>query len=560
MPDQAAAPAYDLGHYLRPLGRHRRLMATLMAAGLVLGAAYTAIGGKTYTSTAAVLVNPTPALPNQTSAVNPTNGRTNGAINPDTEVQLVKSTTVLNAAVASLNNGTKVGGIRGRLDIVVPPNTTILRISCTGSSAHSAQSCADAVAKAYLANREATLKNLIATGIDATKRQLTAAESALHQDAIDIQNAAAGTVAKNNAFARQTSDISSRNALNSDLNEYNTAYTSPGTIVSQPALGTASKVSLITGPIAGLILGVFAGIVAVVTRERRDKFVRNVDDLLRYGVPLIASSDHNRGKVVTAASERAARTRFEQRIASVVAGAFDNDGGVIYIAAVSAGQSPDRIARRLASTLASVGHSVELVRADDVAGRPTGTPTLAGAPRSAAAAIANAPLFEAIEPGSGSALGWPGASNGEPETNEPPPVEAAPPLLDDSFATDPAPMSIPQLIADSRRHAQFVIIEGEPAATDAQAYILTGLSDAAVLVVDPQVTTRENLEEVVDQISVTGSELLGAVLWRQTRSRRPDIPVAGGAAPASNTTDHSGRRRPRDAAAVTPSRPADAAR
>jgi capsular polysaccharide biosynthesis protein len=511
-------------------------MAVALIAGFLLGSVYTALGGKSYLSAASVLVNPTPTLPGQTTAVNPANGRTSGAVNLDTEGQLVKSTNVLNAAVQSLNNGTSVAGIRSRLDVVVPPNTTILRISCTGGSARSAQSCASAVARAYLANREATLKTLIATTITATKAQLDVVKAALLQDATDIQNAASGTIAKNAAFARQTSDLTDRNSLNSDLNELASAFTSPGTIVSQPAPGVASKVSLITGPIAGLILGIIAGIIAVVVRERRDKFVRNVDDLLRYGVPLIASSEPKRVKDATAASERAARTRFEQRIASVVAGAFDDDGGVIYIAGVSAGQSPDRIARRLASTLASVGHSVELVRADDVAGRPTAMPGIAGSPRSVPAVAA--PLFESRETNEGSALGWPSTSYGDSVAADVPveaPIDTTPQLIDDSFATDPAPMSIPQLIADSRRHAQFVIIEGEPAATDAQAYILTGLSDAAVLVVDPQVTTRQDLDEVVDQISVTGSELLGAVLWRQSRKPRADV-------------------------AATPARPADAAR
>lgn len=129
--------------------------------------------------------------------------------------------------------------------------------------------------------------------------------------------------------------------------------------------------------------------------------------------------------------------------------------------------------------------------------------------------------------------------------------------MDDSFATDPAPMSIPQLIADSRRHAQFVIIEGEPAATDAQAYILTGLSDAALLIVDPHVTTREDLAEVVDQISVTGSELLGAVMWRLNRKQRP---LDSGADDASVQSEGgTTRRRPNDGPSTSP-RAADAAR
>jgi hypothetical protein len=295
------------------------------------------------------------------------------------------------------------------------------------------------------------------------------------------------------------------------------------------------------------------GIGIVFFRESRDRLVRNSDGLLRYGVPLIASSDRGRGKARTAASDRAARTRFEQRIASVVAGAFDDDGGVIYIAAVSPEQSPDRIARRLASTLASVGHSVELVRADDVAGRTSGPAAVTQPPRTEI--VAPTPLFES-EPGGGSALGWPSRSGDEAAQPAAAPVDTTPPLIDDAFATDPAPMSIPQLIADSRRHAQFVIIEGEPAATDAQAYILTGLSDAALLIVDPQVTTREDLNEVVDQISVTGSELLGAVMWRVNRKQRTE----SGDDAVVGEPDRHAHRRSQGGSAASPTRSADAAR
>jgi hypothetical protein len=192
-----------------------------------------------------------------------------------------------------------------------------------------------------------------------------------------------------------------------------------------------------------------------------------------------------------------------------------------------------------------------------VAGRPHNAPVIAGGSRTATGLPT--PLFESTDPAGGSALGWPSKSD---DDAEPPsaPVDTTTPLIDDSFATDPAPMSIPQLIADSRRHAQFVIIEGEPAATDAQAYILTGLSDAAVLIIDPQVTTREDLSEVVDQIAVTGSELLGAVMWRVNRKPRPEIAGADGAAAAGDASDRQGRRRPENNDTVLPSRPADAAR
>jgi Mrp family chromosome partitioning ATPase len=188
------------------------------------------------------------------------------------------------------------------------------------------------------------------------------------------------------------------------------------------------------------------------------------------------------------------------------------------VAAVSPDQAPDDVARNLAATLASVGHQVEIVQPAVV------EPMSSVARRSAAttedfdneAAETSSVSRAAVTPEPvRTHPGWPELDNSAPTDGRAVTSEAVSAAVEPE--ADSVPMSIRMRVEAARRNAQFVIIDGEPAVTDAQAYILAGLSDATLLIVDPDATTRVDLEEVVDQVSVTGSFLLGAVIWRPDR-------------------------------------------
>jgi len=571
MQEQApVTPDYDLGHYLRPVRRHRKLLVATVLFGLILGVAYVFVSGRTYTSSEAINVYPPPVVPGQPTAVNPQGARTNGLVNLDTESQIAKSTAVVAAAQKALHSTASISALKSRISVTVPPNSTILRISCKARSASAAQQCASAVTTAYLNNRTATENAAIQRQLKATNAAIKKIELALIADATAIQNSTAGSVARNHAFADQQSDTSARQSMLSDRTQLTTEDTTPGVILSAATPGSTSKLTRGIPPLTGLIVGLILGFGLIGWRERHDPLVRHSDDLRRGGVGLIAEIQQPSGRDTAKRrrTERVARTRFEQRVASVVAGSFDEgQGGVVYVAAVSPDQAPDNVAARLRATLASIGHDVEIVRPGEV--EMASVPSIRPVSEPAADPASNAD--DDADDAHLSQLGWPGSTVDPPARET---VAATPPLAVPEVAetTDSAPMSIRKRLEAAQRRAQFVIVDGEPAVTDAQAYVLAGLSDAALLVVDPETTRREDLDEVVDQISVTGSELLGAVIWRPERrkgwrgGKSEDAQAESGDEDMSTTDfgDLPSRGDRDDAEAVDseswPQRPVDAAR
>jgi capsular polysaccharide biosynthesis protein len=477
-------------------------------------------------------VNAPPESVTPVGSTNPANGRTTGAVNLDTEAQIVKSSSVGDLAQKSLHTATPVSTLLSHVSASVPANSTVLRIAYTGSSPATAQAGATAFANGYLSNRAATERNEVSTALTTARSQLTAARAELKRESAIVIRAPQGSPEKNYAVALQATLQTQVNQLDIQINQLTTTVVDPGHVISSAPLGTASAVNRLIPPISGLIGGLIVAMAAVFWREHFDKYVRNSDDLAREGVAMLAELKPNRGRPTPSRLDRddAYRIRFDQRVASVVAGAFDTDGGVVYVAAVSDDQTRDDVADHLASTLASAGHHVELVRPASVelVTATDSRPAISGVD-------ADAELDTPT-----SMLGWPEpedtAASNEVVVNEPA-------TLVTSAHVDPMPMSLRMRLEAARRRAQFVIIDGDPAVADAQAYILAGLSDASLLVVDPVATTRADLAEVVDQISVTQSHLLGAVMWRPGRR------------PRSNAAPPSASTATRTAAAARRSRP-----
>jgi capsular polysaccharide biosynthesis protein len=546
MQDQSSVtPAYDLGHYLRPLQRHRALLVICVVAGFLLGAAFTVLKHQSYSSAVSINVNPPPTTPGQASSNNPTSGRTSGQVNLDTEAQILKSTAVAQRAQAILKTSTTVAALRARITATVPPNSTILRIACTARSATAAQACAAAFGTAYLNNRLDSEKASITSQVSLTKQQIADDQTTLNKVSQQIAATPRRSTQRNYLFALQASDQNALNNANNLLNQLDTAVVDPGNVISAAGPGISSAANRAIPPISGLVLGLLIGVGVIFGRENFDRYVRHADDLVRGGAALLAEIQPAQGRETAGKlrRERVARTRFDQRVASVVAGAFDAAGGVVYVAAVSAGQTPDDVAAHLASTLASVGHHVEIVR-----------PAAVEIVESEAVSTAR-PTPPAIEPADdpfSTSVGWPATSNGEPSSAVVVPTRAAIVQSETMPVADPVPLSIRVRVDAARRRAQFVIIDGDPAVTDAQAYILAGLSDATVLIVDPEATTRDDLDEVVDQISVTGSELLGAVIWRPGRGKRRRDTTDDDATPTRHHRGAAPNNARRTEAATTP--------
>lgn len=507
MADRASeVSGWDVERYLRPLHRHRWLLAMCALGGLALGVAHSVVTAPVYTSAVKVQVAPT-TIPNLQASVNSVNTRTNQPINLDTEAQIVTSASVATIAQQLLNTATPVGALLRRVSVTVPPNSSILRIACTAHSSQAAQRCANAFGAAYLRNRTSVEQASLGAEIAATTVALDSARGALQHQSQVVIDAPQHTAAKNYALALQVSMQTEVNALDAQIDQFTTTVADPGRVVAQASPGVTSKTQRAIVPVNGLVLGVLVGLASIFGIERFRLTVRNGDALRGVGVPLIAEIPAARGLGTAARRRREtiARSRFEQRLASVVTGALGPGGGVVYLAQVSPGQAACDIAADLARTLASVRHTVEVIRSAGstraalAAGEPERARVPAGVPGSRIATPS---------------VGWPSSWNTNPPIE---PTRAAPralprPAVEEMHES--VLVRVRRQLAEARTKARFVIIDADAATTDPNAYLLAGLTNASVLVIDPRRTSREDLRDVVDQITVTPSRLLGAIIWR----------------------------------------------
>src|SRR3954452_16123420 len=142
---EASRPA-DVSHYLGVFRRHWWLSLIATGAGLGAGALLTTAMPKVYESSTAVLVQ---AVDQDTNAQG---GRTKGAVNLDTEAQLVGSGAVATKALALLRSIKNPIELARDVKVEVPANTTVLVITFQGGTPQEAQAGSHAFAEAYLRN------------------------------------------------------------------------------------------------------------------------------------------------------------------------------------------------------------------------------------------------------------------------------------------------------------------------------------------------------------------------------------------------------------------------
>src|SRR4051812_206024 len=146
----SGANTMRLGDYFELVRRHWLTVLICLALGIGAAIAYIKMAPHEYRTHASVLVTATTA-----DAPAPTD-RGSG-INLDTEAQLVTSTETVAAAAERLHvTGDAARNLPDQVGVSVPPNTEILDISFTGSTAAKAQEGALAFAQAYLDQRKAT--------------------------------------------------------------------------------------------------------------------------------------------------------------------------------------------------------------------------------------------------------------------------------------------------------------------------------------------------------------------------------------------------------------------
>lgn len=523
--------APDLGHYLRPLRRHRALILLCTIIGLVLGTAVAVLVRPSYTSVTKVLVQTDSTDTN----ANVVGGRTtSAALNMDTETQIVKSSEVAVRAQSILHTTTTPSQLLGRVTVSVPPNTSILKISYKAHSTLIANDGAKAFAEAYLQNRAATSQSFLNREIAATNQQLKGDRKSLADATRRVDSLPTGSPAKQDALAEQSTDQATVTRDSTTLASLRSTVLHPGRIVAPAAPGGSSpNRGRVIAVLTGLVIGLLVGLIGAFVRERMAKRVRSIDDLERLGIPVIAevaapSRRDGRGRKVRSDRAASAQLRAEQRVAAAAGRALSERGGSIYLAALSSRAAESRIGERLAREMARFGSTTEVVLYDSTAAELEES-------------ILNHDPVEPDEPPSfttrsDAGLGWPTTQSAPPAGS----LVSTAPEPEDPAELGQLDHRSPQILRRVRLalgRARYVILEGTDVLADSEPYILGSLADVTVLVVEAGLTTRAQVADVVEQIEVTPSELIGALLWRP-----PSTPKRAAAANHRKASNGRGAR------------------
>ncbi|MBB6173498.1 capsular polysaccharide biosynthesis protein [Nocardiopsis mwathae] len=364
---QTAASEPELSDYLALLRRRWRVVVAAALAGLVLAAVALVLAPKTYTATTSVQVRPTGLAELTGERI----GRTNGEVNLDTEAQVVRSIRVADAAARLLGTDEDPVRLRERVDVTVPPNSSVLDIDYSAGSPTAARAGSAAFADAYLAHR----RDEVTDRIDGRLAALRARAEDRYETLEDL--AAATTSGKDATRARAESRIVSVQDEISDLNGEITPLSSlrdsmePGQVISPasaPESATAPRVPVWLA--GGLMLGLLAGLSLAHLGERRDPRLHHTRDVRRCTptpVLLDLADDLPGGAPAGLSGLLPPAGRGGQRVNSLALtlGARSAVGGrLVLVPGVSTGPSAMFVAANLAAALARMNTDVLLVCAD----------------------------------------------------------------------------------------------------------------------------------------------------------------------------------------------------
>ncbi|WP_304451863.1 Wzz/FepE/Etk N-terminal domain-containing protein [Nocardiopsis sp. YSL2] len=540
----------ELKEYTALLRRRLRLVAVGVLGGLVLATAAVLTVPPTYTSTAAVQVRPTGVA----ELTGERSGRVAGDVNLDTEAQIVLSDQVASQVAATLAESggaaPETDDLRERVDVTVPPNSNVLEIHYTAGSAESARTGADAYAQAYLDRREEQVRELVGSQLDA----LRAEQEARYESLAELVAESAGATASAQAGADARAE-----ALRAEIAELGNGISPLGalqeTIVPGQVITPASAPEGPTSPIpalwllGGAALGLLAGLLAAVARDRLDPLLRDTEETPRIsGVPVLLdlSGDRRSERAVGLLGDDEADGQRANEAAHLVrtrlapvgdtgpvaedAESDDSDGPapgrILFTAATTPGRAGAVAAVNLAAALARTGAQTLLVCVDPRTASVNGLLGLTDGPG----------LTEALVEGED-----PAGLTVRPD--------AAPLLrvLRHGSADLDAPVrgtAMEDLLHLLRSAAEYVVVALPAASERADAHALAGTADLLLPVVELGRTHRAALTGLVGTADRFGAAVPGTVVLPRQPRTDESVPASVRTADAPDTT--------------APDRPADA--
>ncbi len=261
------------------LRRHWPVVAVLAILGLILGVLASFAIPASYSATTTVSVNPMSSDPLSSSVDSAR------SINMPTEKGLVTSQKVAEAAARLLRaHSNDAEQVRESTTVDIPEDSLILTIHFSGDSAKEAADGANAVAEAYLMTRRSAASDEVDRLVKAATTQIADIQDKADQPAYDTP------------IARRSLSIQA-DALGTKLAQLGNFDLNPGQIVgkadipSKPSTPSAASLGL-----AGLFLGVLAGIPIALLRKEEDSEIGGVEGLHSIGdqIVLDGTKDTNR--------------------------------------------------------------------------------------------------------------------------------------------------------------------------------------------------------------------------------------------------------------------------
>ena len=490
--------SFEAADYIGVLRRRWWIVLLGAIVGLLGALAYVTVAPKAYTATASVNVTPTAA--DQTNVV--AGSRTSGAtVNLDTEAQVVQSTTVATLAGKAIHSPLTAWALAKQVNVTVPPNSSILNISCTASTPTGAATCANAFAKAYLQNRSqsaTTYINQQLTKLQQKIHALNQAEAALSTKISSLPKNSptrAADVAQKKTDQAQGAKLTQEYATISGL----AAQTNGGSIITAatPPGKPSSPKKLLILP-SGLIVGLLIGLVLALLVDRRDKRIHNTAHVERLlDLPVLLDLPPGAfGREVSIASPRSKTGQAFTDLAHGVAAALGEGNHVVFVAGATPGPAGSVVAANLAVTLARTHSEVVLVCANM---NSTVAPKLLGLGdgEGLAELIAGSATVRDVVQGP---AGMPGLWVITPG--------ADPSLAFYHLQHDTGRALTSQL----RRDARYVIIEAQAADDGADTFALGEFADAAVVTIEVARSTKSEATDCVRRLRQLRTPVLGAAV------------------------------------------------
>lgn len=513
--------AARLEDYLRAVQRHKWVVLALTALGVAAALLYTTAKTDTYTSTATVLLRPTPGA--NDSLVLP---------NLEREREVLASNPTATAVKTQLGTAATETELLKDLKVEFRPDSDVMQVSFTSTDKAAAAATAEAFAQTYVTNREAAAKGFYDKTIESAQAEKTGlitqqGDLSNQIKALETQRAKATPEAIPDIEANLASLRSQQSSVGGRVQQLDTAIGNANRAIAtrSPAAEVLRQASPASGPdglpsllllIGGLLGGLLVGVVTAFLLERLDTTARDSEDVaLALGATVMGNVPTlgmgNRGgtgsliMLTTGGSARigAAREAFRRLRSSTQF--LNSSSGVSSIIVTSANPAEGKslTSSNLAIALAQNGSRCVLVSAD--LRRPT-LEKLFGmeGPRPGLSEyLAHAAELNAEK--------VPGIDNLWLIRSGAPPNNPGELLNSDRFE---------QMVKElEREDVEYIVIDTPPVLSTADALSAARYVDGVIVVVDTERTATSDLLQVRADLERTGAKLLGAVMNRQKYER-----------------------------------------